>query len=262
MDKQTLLKEAVYAWRELRKTPAFTLTAVLTLAIGIGTTTAIFTLVYAVLLKPLPYPHPEQLMVMEEQVAEFRDTYPKLPMNANHFFNWQQNSQSVQSMAIMEEGLMPFGANGHPMEVDVVRATPGIFSVLMAEPALGRTFTSEETKPGHQRVVILMHNLWRTQFSSDPTVLGKEITLDGFPYTVIGVMPQSFHLPLVQTLAGPDKSRSHPVQALIPMTFSQAALEEAMGDFNYFGLARLKPGVSVAQANAGPHPVPANSHRQ
>ncbi len=245
-----LLREAVYAWRELRKTPDFTLTAVLTLAIGIGTTTAIFTLAYDVLLKPLPYPHPEQLMVMEEQVAEFRDIYPKLPMNANHFFNWQQNGQSAQSMAIMEEGLMPFGANGHPMNVDVVRATPGIFSVLMTEPALGRTFTSEETKPGHQRVVVLLDSLWRTQFLGDRSVLGKKITLDGFPYTVIGVMPQSFHLPVVQTLAGSDKSRSHPVQALIPMTLSQATLEEAMGDFNYFGLARLKPGVSVSQANA------------
>src|SRR5580692_10419295 len=142
---QTLIDDLRYAGRQLRKSPGFTITAVLTLALGIGATTAIFTLVYDVLLRPLPYSHPEQLVVLEEQVAEFRDIYPKLPMNANHFFNWQQNSQSAQSMAIMEEGLMPFGANGHPMNVDVVRATPGIFSVLMTEPALGRTFTSEET---------------------------------------------------------------------------------------------------------------------
>jgi hypothetical protein len=98
-----------------------------TLALGIGATTAIFTLVYDVLLKPLPYKHPEQLVVMEERVAEFRDVYPKLPMNANHFTTWQKDSQSIQSMAVMREDSMPLGMGGHPLQVDVLSATPGIF---------------------------------------------------------------------------------------------------------------------------------------
>src|SRR5271167_3267599 len=95
----TSFQDIRHALRQLRKAPGFAFTAILTLALGIGTTTAIFTLVYDVMLRPLPYDHPEQLVVMEEQVAEFRDIYPKLPVNANHFFNWQQNSHSIQSLA-------------------------------------------------------------------------------------------------------------------------------------------------------------------
>lgn len=247
---QTLFQDLRYAWRQLGKAPGFSLTAILTLALGIGATTAIFTLVNDVLLRPLPYTHSEQLVVMEEQVAEFRDMYPKLPMNANNFFTWQQNSHSIQSMAIMEEQSMPIGTDEHPLQVDVLSATPGIFSVVNIAPQLGRAFTPQEAQLGHERVVLLMNSFWRQQFRADPGILGKTITLNGFPYTVIGVMPQSFHLPVVQTLAGPDRDRAKPIEALVPLTFSKDRLQEAMGDFNYFGLARLKSGVSVAQANA------------
>ena len=230
--------------------PGFAFTAILTLALGIGATTAIFTLVYDVLLRPLPYSHPEQLVVMEEQVAEFRDIYPKLPMNANHFFTWQENSQIMQSLALMEEASMPLGTGGHPLQVDTLSATPGIFSVLDIGPQLGRVFTEQETQTGHEHVVLLTNQLWRQQFQGDPGVLGRVVTLNGFPYTVIGVMPQSFHLPVVQTIAGLEKDRGKPVEAIVPLAPSKDRLEEAMGDFDYFGLARLKPGVSVAQASA------------
>jgi predicted permease len=246
----TLLQDFRYALRQLRKVPGFTLTAVLTLALGIGATTAIFTLVYDVLLRPLPYANPQQLVVIEEVVAEFRDMYPKLPVNANHFFNWQTNSRTIQSMAVMDQSSMPLGMGGHPLQVNVVRATPGIFSVLSAGPQLGRAFTRQEAQLGHQHVVLLMNDLWRTQFGSDPNVVGKTVTLNGFPVTVIGVMPPSFHLPVAQYMQDPNVERAKPVQALVPMAFSKDQLEEAMGDFNYFGLARLKPGVSAAQATA------------
>jgi hypothetical protein len=247
---RTLLDDLRYAVRQLRKSPGFAITAVLTLALGIGATTAIFTLVYDVLLKPLPYSRADQLVVMEEQVAEFRDIYPTLPMNANHFTSWQRHSHSFQAMALMEEVSLPLGVGGHPLQIGVLNATPGIFSVLEFAPMLGRAFSPEEAQPGHEHVVVLMDNLWRHQFQSDPGILGKAITVNGFPYTVIGVMPPSFHLPHIQTLSSEDLAHPHPVEALLPMAFSKDQLQETMGDFNYFGLARLRPGVSVVQANA------------
>jgi predicted permease len=246
----TSFQDIRHALRQLHKAPGFAFTAILTLALGIGATTAIFTLVYDVLLRPLPYSRPEQLVVLEEQVAEFRDIYPRLPMNANHFFKWQQNSQTMQSLALMQEASMPLGIGGHPLQVDTLSATPGIFSVLDIGPQLGRVFTEQETQIGHEHVVLLTNQLWHQQFQSDPGILGRVITLNGFPHTVIGVMPPSFHLPVVQTIAGPEKDRGKPVEAIVPLALSKDRLEEAMGDFDYFGLARLKPGVSVAQANA------------
>ncbi|MGC1920976.1 MAG: ABC transporter permease, partial [Acidobacteriaceae bacterium] len=248
----TLINDVRYACRQLRKSPGFAIVAVLTLAVGIGATTAIFTLVYDVLLKPLPYAHAGQLVMLQEQVAEFKDIYPTLPMNANHFENWQQHSRSFQSMAVMRPENVPLGAGGHPLQIDVLPATSGIFSVLGVKPQLGRGFTPQEDRPGQPRVVIPMYDLWRTQFHSDPNILGKTVTLNGYPSTVIGVMPRSFHLPSSQTLSGAIGSANiHGyAQALVPLAFTADQLKEVAGDFNYPGLARLKPGISVAQAQA------------
>jgi predicted permease len=241
-----------HAMRQLRKSPGFAIVAVLTLALGIGATTAIFTLVYDVLLKPLPYARPGRLVVLQEQVAEFKDIYPTLPMNANHFENWQQHSHSFQSMAVMQPENVPLGAGGHPLQISELRTTSGIFSVLGVRPQLGRGFTPQEDQPGQERVVILMNGLWKTQFHSDPNILGKTITLDGFPSTVIGVMPQSFHLPSTQTLSGAISAANiHGyAEALVPLAFTKDELKEVAGDFNYPGLARLKPGISGVQAQA------------
>lgn len=241
-----------YAWRQLRKSPGFAVTAILTLALGIGATTAIFTLVYDVLLKPLPYAHPGQLVVMQEQVAEFKDLYPTVPMNANHFENWQQHSRSFQSMAVLQPENVPLGAGGHPLQISVLRTTSGLLSVVGTSPQLGRGFTPQEDKPGHERVAILMYGLWKTQFHRDPNILGKTITLDGYPHTVIGVMPQSFHLPSSQTLSGAiGAANIHGyAEALVPLAFTKEQLQERAGDFNYPGLARLKPGISIAQAQS------------
>ena len=245
-----LAQDIRYAFRQLRKAPGFAVVGVLTLAIGIGATTAIFTLVYDVLLKPLPYPHPGRLVVMQEVIAEFKDIYPTLPLDANHFTNWQQHSHSFAAMAAMEPDSVPLGAGGHPLQVSILRSTSGIFPVLDAAPLIGRAFTAEEDQPGHERVVVLMHDLWKQQFHSDRNILGKTVTLDGYPYMVIGVMPPSFHLPDLETLANSDTVHPKLTEAIVPIAFSKSQLQEPMGDFNYFGLARLKPGVSVGQATA------------
>ena len=244
----TILQDMRHALRQLSRAPGFTLTALLTLALGIGATTAIFTLVYDVMLRPLPFPQPDRLVVIQERVAELREIYPELPVTANHFFYWQRNSRSFESMTAIEQQSEPLGIGGHPLQVKVLRATPGFFPVLGVTPLLGRAFTEQEAQPGQDSVVVLMYDLWRTEFQSDRGILGKTITLNGYPYTVIGVMPQSFHPPVVEDLANAT-DRAQPVGALLPKAFTQDQLAEAMGDFNYFSIARLRPGVTAAQAN-------------
>lgn len=245
-----MLADLKYAVRQLRKSPGFALTAVLTLALGIGATTAIFTLVYDAMLRPLPFAQPGRLVTVYEKVAEWANMYPTLPVSANHFTFWQQHSRSFAAMAVMEEYALPLGAQGRPLQVDVLAATPGIFSVLDVQPQLGRAFTPAEAQPGHEHVAVLLYDLWREQFGRDPAIVGKTVTLNGYPYTVVGVMPESFHMPPVETMADTFTSREAPLGLVVPIAFSKDLLEETMGDLNYFGLARLKPGVTIAAANA------------
>jgi predicted permease len=248
---ERLTQDIRQALRQLRRSPGFSVVTLMTLALGIGATTAIFTLVYDVMLRPLPFAQPDRLVVMEEIAAEWSNIYPTLPVSANHFTFWQQHNRSFDSMAVMQQGSAPLGAEGRPSQVGVLVTTPGIFSVLRVQPQLGRAFTDGEAQPGNERVAVLMYDLWREEFGGDPGIVGKTIRLSGFPYTVIGVMPQSFHMPVVQTIATiGETNRPLPIGVLEPLAFSKERLAEQMGDLNYFGLARLKPGVSVAAAAA------------
>lgn len=236
------------ALRQLRKSPGFAVTALLTLALGIGATTAIFTLVYDVLLRPLPFEHPEQLVTIQEKVAEWSNIYPTLPVSANHFTFWQRYDHSFKEMVVMEQYSTPLGVGDHPFQVGVLSATPGLFQVLQTEPKIGRPFGVAEAQPGHEHVVLLLFDLWRNQFDSDPHIIGKAITLDGFPYTVIGIMPQSFHMPWGEAASFGESNRPAPLGVIVPLAFSKDQLAEEMGDLNYFGLGRLKSGVSLASA--------------
>lgn len=243
-----LVQDLRHALRQLAKAPGFTLTALLTLAVGIGATTAIFTLVYDVLLRPLPFNHSERLVRIQEQVAELKDLYPVLPVNANHFVMWQRNTKTIQAMTVMWESSVPLGQGGHPLQVKMVSATPGFFGVFGVSPKLGRAFNDQEALPGHERVAVLMNDLWRTQFGSDPRILGKTIRLNGYEYTVIGVMPAGFRLPYAEDSFDAGGEAGKPTEVLTPMAFSKDQLEEDMGDFNYYGVARLNPGVTMAEA--------------
>src|ERR1039458_5035520 len=242
-----MVNDLRYAWRQLRKAPGFAMTAVLTLALGIGATTAIFTLVYDVMLRPLPLPHAEQLVRVQEKVAEWSDMYPTLPVSANHFTFWQQHSKSFAAMAALDEYDVPLQTagsdGGRATQVEVMSATPGIFAVLGVQPSLGRGFTVDESQKGREHVAVLTDALWREQFGADAGIVGRAVKLNGIPYTVLGVMPASFHMP--STWGGKES-----LGALIPLAFDKDLREETMGDLNYFGLARLKPGATVAAANA------------
>jgi predicted permease len=240
-----------YALRQLLRSPGFAAVAVMTLALGIGATTAIFTLVYDVMLRPLPFIQADRLVTVEEKVAEWSDIYPTLPVSANHFTFWQHQNRSFDSMALLQQFPVPLGSGDRPQQVEVMWATPGIFSVLRVQPSLGRAYTISEGQKGNEHVAVLMYDLWHQHFNADPGVLGKTIRLDGVPYAIVGVMPRSFHVPSLQwsaTIGQTDRSR--PVEVLAPLAFSKERLAEEMGDLNYFGLARLNPGVSLRAATA------------
>jgi predicted permease len=247
----SLIQDVRYALRQLGKSPGFTATVISTLALGIGATTAIFTLVYDVMLRPLPFVQADRLVNLEEIAAEWSNIFPTLPVSANHFTFWQEHSRSFDSMAVMQQGSAPLGGIDRPLQVGVLSATPGIFSVLQVQPSLGRAFNAGEAQPGHEHVAVLMYDMWREQFGGDRDILGKTVRLNGFPYTVVGVMPQSFHMPAVQTMASiGETNRPLPIGVLEPLAFSKETLAEEMGEMNYFGLARLKQGASVAAATS------------
>ena len=248
---ERVLQDARYALRQLWRSPGFSLITMMTLALGIGATTAIFTLVYDVMLRPLPFSQPDRLVTLQEKVAEWSNIYPTVPVSANHFVFWQQHNRSFASMALMEQTTVPLGGGGRPLQVEALLATSGIFSVLQVQPAQGRGFTVDEAQTGHGYVAVLTYGLWREQFGGDPNIPGKTISLDGFPYKIIGVMPQSFHMPSIYTTDSiGSRNRRLPIGILLPLVFSKERLAEEMSDLNYFGLARLKDGVSITAANA------------
>jgi MacB-like periplasmic core domain len=245
------VKDLKVSLRQLKKSPAFAITILLTLALGIGATTAMFTVVYDVLLKPLPFAHPEQLVTVEEKVAEWSNVYPTVPVSANHFAFWQRYQRSFRAMAVMRQYSLPLGLGERPLQIGILNATPGVFQVLQVQPKIGRPFGDADAQRGRDHVVILLFYLWRNQFEGDPHIVGRTITLDGFPYSVIGVMPDSFHMPSVQNFATfGDQNRPVPLGAIIPLSFSKDQLAEEMGDLNYFGLGRLNSGVSLAAATS------------
>ncbi|HEX8180849.1 MAG TPA: ABC transporter permease, partial [Pyrinomonadaceae bacterium] len=224
-----------YGARMLLKRPSFTLITVLTLALGIGANTAIFSLVSAVLLRPLNYQEPERLVMIWEGVAALGLT-GDTPAPAN-YADWKAQSQSFADMAALNLQNFNLTGDGEPERVTAFGATANFFPLLGVQPVLGRTFTDEEAKPGANKVVVLSHGLWQTRYGGERSIVGRDIELNGEKYTVVGVMPADFQF------AVPD------TRLWVPLAFTPAEL--ANRDTHYLNVvARLKPGVSVAQANA------------
>ena len=243
-----LLSELRFTLRQLRRSPAFSAAALFTLALCIGANVVMFSVVRNVLLRTPDYAHPEQLVVVRENVHSGDAGDMDLPVNANHLVYWRQHAQSFQGFATLGFGSMPLGG-GRPEIIGIAQHTANFFSLLGVQPILGRTLLPAEEQPGHD-VVILTEGLWRRRFAADPNIIGRAIPLDGRPYTVIGVLPAGFLLPapgLMNTMHG---AGGHDIEAFVPFGWSADQLAEVEGDHNYFGIARLKPGISLAQAAA------------
>jgi len=229
-----MLNDLRYASRSLLRQPTFTAVAVLTLVLGIGTNTAIFSVIKAVLLNPLPYDDPSRLVVVWEQNPDGnRDLVAQLT-----YVDWRTQTHSLESLAAFRQLRYAFAGAGDPLDVPSVRATPNLFTLLRANALLGRTFTADEGEPGKDHVAILSRAFWQRHFGGSPGILGRTIQLDAQPYTVVGVMAGEFDFP-------PSGS----VDVWTPLSFDP---NDAHGrsrkarQLNVVG--RLAPGVSLDQA--------------
>jgi predicted permease len=246
----SILQDLRYGLRQLRKSPSFTLTAILTLALGIGATTALFSVIDGVLLKPLAYRDSGRLVVIWEKVRFLEKLFPYGGANPRHFDNWRENSTTFEDLTILQQGSTGVGlTNDHPRLVGRITALPNLLDILDAQPILGRNFLPEEATPGKEKVAILSWHLWQSLYNADPNIIGRTIQIAGTPYQVVGVLPKNFYFPKANELASQPLARQLPDnEILTPLAidFNDFGLNSDYG--NYVPLARLKPGVSIAQA--------------
>jgi putative ABC transport system permease protein len=231
----TLAQNFRFALRRLKNSPGFTVVAVLTLALGIGANSAMFSIVNAVLLRPLPYRDPQRLMLLSEHWPQF----PRLSLSYLNFKDWRDQSHSFEAVGAVRNNIMTMTGGAEAERLPSQNVTANLFDLLGVKPVLGRTFSDPEDKPGAAPVALISHTLWERRFSSSPGVLGQSVTLDNQSYSIIGVMPPGFEIlqqaadvilpfePWARTL--PDDRSWHP--GILP-------------------IARLKPGVSLEQARS------------
>jgi len=237
-----LLQDLRFAGRLIRKSPGFAFAAILVLALGIGANTAIFSVVDTVLLKPLAFPQPEQLVHIWHTPPQ--SSFPgmtRFSVSPANFLDWQAQNDVFQGMSLVGGGNFNLTGAGEPRSVVARRVSYNFFSVLQAQPILGRTFNPDDDQPGHNYVVILSENFWRSQFNSDPGIVGKDITLNGAAYKVIGVMPTKYQYPIE------DAENAPRFWTPLGLTPQERAVR---GNHNYFVIGRLRPGVTVQQAQA------------
>ena len=237
---ETFLQDARYAFRMLRKNPGFTAVAILTLALGIGANTAIFSVVYAVLLKPLPYAHPEQLVTAFQ--ANLQQGVPETGVSYPNFEAWRAQNHVFTELASIQAHQLTLTGRGTPSVVDTSVITPEYFALLEVKPLAGRIFSSEDGKKGAPPVVVINENLWRGALGADPTIVGNSIVLDKRPFTVVGIMPADFRV----SLFNGKQDLWIPI-AQDPLFSGWMARRNG----HYLPVVgRLKPGVSLQQAQA------------
>jgi len=230
-----------YAFRQLIKSPGFTAAAVLTLALGIGATTAIFSVVYAVLLRPLPYREPERLVQLYE--TGLRSGGSRDWVSFANFLDWKRQNQVFDDVAAYRYWPSTVASEGTPEAVLGLQVTANLFNVLGVPPSLGRTFVPEEDQPGKGNVAILSYKLWQRRFGGSQSIAGRPITIDGQSCTIIGVMPDAFQFPY----AIPGDVAMDGIDLWIPMRNPDV---QNRGSRNYWAIARLKRGVTLTQAQS------------
>jgi predicted permease len=238
---EALWHDLRYALRTLRKSPGFTLVAVLVMALGIGATTALFTVVRSVLLKPLPFKEPDRLIRLYEHSSD--DRFPYNVVAGGMFAEWRKQSHGFSDMAIDGQDYREYGLSGAggqlPEKVRGGECSWNLFPMLGVGPALGRSFTAADDQPSANGTVVLSWGLWKRRFGGDPAILNRTIHLDAKPYTVIGVMPSWF--------AYPEQA----IQLWMPLYHEERPeLMQALDDHEFHPIGRLKPGATEAQATA------------
>ena len=234
---RTLLQNLRYASRQLRKAPAFALTAVLTLAIGIGGVTAVFSVVQAVILRPLPFKDPARLISLHEHFEQ--DTH-ELRVSAPDVLIFERDNQAFSGVGGFIASAYELTGAGAPFQARAERVTSSVFPLLGIDPMLGRSFTQREDD-NSSPVTLISYALWKNRFHSDPNVLGTTVDLDRRPYTIIGVMPRNFEFPL-------DGGRLSHRDLWVPMSFTPVEKKSEGDNFDYGVVARLKPGITMSQA--------------
>jgi putative ABC transport system permease protein len=234
----TIWQDLRYGARMLFKNPGFTLVAIVTLALGIGANTTIFSVINSLLLKPIPFPAADRLVLVWQSRAN--DPQNRNIVSAPNFWDWRRQNDVFENIAIFDSAGKGYNlsGDGEPERISGVRVSAGFFDVLGVKPRLGRTFLLDEETPGKHQVVVLSDGLWRSRYNSDPAVVGKTIKVDSENHTVIGVMPPEFEFQFFSPIR----------QLWVPVAYTQG--DQSRGSNSFYCLARLKPGVTMEQASA------------
>ena len=228
------MQDLRYAVRSLRKQPVFTLVVVLTLALGIGGNTAIFSLLYQILLRPLPYQDPERLVFVWNSYPLMN--LPQASVSIPDYIDRKTQADAIEDAALFTGFAVALSEGGQPEQVRALVVTPSFFTTLGRQPFLGRGFTEDEASPGADKFAILTHGLWTTRFGADPGVVGRDIRLNREPHRVVGVLPADFELP------------AREVGLLLPFAFTpQQTSDQGRGNEFSSMIARLKPGATIEQ---------------
>jgi predicted permease len=242
-----LLQDLRSAMRQFVKTPGVTAVVIITIALAVGANTALFSVVNGVLLNPLPYPQPEQLVTLHESKPNFDTGSIAFP----NFRDWREDNHSFSSMAISRDYGFSLTGTGEPMQVTGQFVTSDYFKVLGVEPMLGRTFAPGEDEIGAAPIALISEGLWRRKFESAPDIVGKIMTLDGRGFTIIGVIPASFHFALG------NFGTQHDIYAPVGQ-WNNNLLNTRTAGLGFHGIGRLKPGVTIEQASADMASVTSN----